>query len=94
MNAALYLALGWLVALVLAANAAIPVPGLGLAVFGDALVLGLLVFPAGPPLAGCRLARAWLFRRFIWRRLPQQRDDLCRARIRRHQLRHYDNCDN
>ena len=52
MNVALYLALGWLVALVLAANAGIPAPdGLGLAILALTLwSLGYLYY---------RLCRRW-----------------------------------
>ena len=62
---ALYLALGWLVVLVLATNAGIQLLTASelTVVFADALVGWVFVLPPLQPLADRRLARARLYRR-------------------------------
>ena len=96
-NLLTYVALGWLVALVLAANAGIPVPdGFGMTVFFLTLwSLGFLYF---------RLCRRWPVVGWLALGLivglfgggysNRAQPPLSSAKIRRHQLRHYDNCDN
>ena len=69
-----YVALAWLVGLMLAANAAASIPdGFGMTVFFVTLWSLIFVFQGLPPLAGVRLARAWSSRRLVRRRLPQPR---------------------